>query len=1021
MIRQRIVWLYQTSPAWKSLCLALLVLSFNPPGLCVSSAATFGSHPLFMLSLLQQSTGLGIAGQEITPGKSLEGEISGEQRQSYSLNLAARQYARLTFQQDGIDVVVRLFNLDNKPLLEIDSESRIPGQEILELVAQAPGAYRIEVQPKYKFAPPGRYQVRIAELRAATERDNSLDEARRLHFQATTSYRNSRYEDAIHSEQQSLNKRQELLGPEHPEVAASLFGLGLYYRNSGQIPEAEDSYLRALAIREKALGPEDPGVSLILHNLGYLYYYDLHDYARAKSMYERSLAIKEKALGREHPVVASTLGNLGLLQWKQHNYARAEAYYRQALEIFRKTEGQENESYATYTHDLGIIYKESGDYVNGEACYREALGIWEKVLGKNHPMVALGLESLGILYRDKGDYERASQFLQRAIEIEVTKRGANHPDVANTLVILARLKEAQGDTAHAVDYQWRAAEIEEKNIARNLWMGSERQKLAYFSSMTKEADRRISLHVRSAPDDPRARDLALTMVLQRKGRVLDALADTSAALRRGLNPQDLTLLDNLNDTTASLARLVLQGPAGHSPAEHENAIKSLEEQRDELQEELSQRTAGFYQPSPPTTIEAVRHLVPDDAALIEFAVYHPSDPKASVEHDQPSETRYVAYVIRNRGAVEWRELGSAREINSAVDAFRQALADPQKTGVRRLARSLEEKVLQPLRASLGQTKRLLISPDGELNLIPFAALVDEHGHYLLERYSFTYLTSGRDLLRLQVRRESKDTPVVIADPAYGPPALTPVISDARFGDPSSGNSMRVDYSQVFFTPLPGVTEEVRALKAILPQARFFTRENATKEVVKRLRGPAILHVATHGFFLQDEPPSATDDRIRTQGKDASRLSKWRVHVENPLLRSGLALAGANRGDKGNTDGILTALEVTGLDLWGTKLVVLSACDTGIGEIRNGEGVYGLRRALVLAGAESQLMSLWPVSDLSTRDLIVSYYRALMQGDGRGEALRQVQLRMLKDHRRSHPYYWAGFIQVGEWTGLDGKR
>jgi CHAT domain-containing protein len=144
-------------------------------------------------------------------------------------------------------------------------------------------------------------------------------------------------------------------------------------------------------------------------------------------------------------------------------------------------------------------------------------------------------------------------------------------------------------------------------------------------------------------------------------------------------------------------------------------------------------------------------------------------------------------------------------------------------------------------------------------------------------------------------------------------------------------------------------------------------------------------------------------------------------LENPLLRSGLGLAGANLRKSGDDDGILTAMEVAGLNLWGTKLVVLSACETGVGEVRTGDGVYGLRRALVLAGAETQVMSLWPVSDRGTRDLMIGYYKSLQAGAGRSEAMRQVQLRMLKDPRRRHPFYWASFIVSGEWANLDGKR
>jgi len=146
-----------------------------------------------------------------------------------------------------------------------------------------------------------------------------------------------------------------------------------------------------------------------------------------------------------------------------------------------------------------------------------------------------------------------------------------------------------------------------------------------------------------------------------------------------------------------------------------------------------------------------------------------------------------------------------------------------------------------------------------------------------------------------------------------------------------------------------------------------------------------------------------------------------VRVENPLLHSGLAFAGVNVRGSSEDNGILTALEASGLNWWGTKLVMLSACDTGIGEVKNGEGVYGLRRALVLAGAETQAMSLWPVSDERTRDLMIGYYTALQAGQGRGEALRQGQLQMLARPGWQHPFYWASFIQSGEWANLNGQR
>src|SRR6185295_13974501 len=288
-----------------------------------------------------------------------------------------------------------------------------------------------------------------------------------------------------------------------------------------------------------------------------------------------------------------------------------------------------------------------------------------------------------------------------------------------------------------------------------------------------------------------------------------------------------------------------------------------------------------------------------------------------------------------------------------------------------------------------------------LNRVPFEALVDEHDRYLIERYATSYLTSGRDLLRMQVPHQSRTKSIILADPFFGEPPP----HDA--GGPAAAAHRRsvttaAALSTLYFAPLSGTADEGRAIKTLFPEAELITGRRASKETLQQVAAPRILHIASHGFFLDDERGSAA-------GTDG-----------NPLLRSGLAFAGANL-TREHGEGILTALEASGLDLWGTKLVTLSACDTGIGEVRNGEGVYGLRRAFVLAGAETLVMSLWPVSDYIARDAMVAYYTRLRAGFGRGDALRQAKLAMLKRPNRRHPYFWAGFIQSGEWADLDGKR
>jgi CHAT domain-containing protein len=250
--------------------------------------------------------------------------------------------------------------------------------------------------------------------------------------------------------------------------------------------------------------------------------------------------------------------------------------------------------------------------------------------------------------------------------------------------------------------------------------------------------------------------------------------------------------------------------------------------------------------------------------------------------------------------------------------------------------------------------------------------------------------------------------MVVANPAFDAAGKDAAVSAP--GQPPNA----VDAQQrLRFDPLPGTATEAAALSKVLPEARVYTGANATESLLKEMRPPSILHIATHGFFLRSAGAQTAGG---TRGLSIVPAPTASGSRQDALVLSGLALAGANqRAGGSDQDGILTALEATGLDLWGTRMVVLSACETGVGDARNGEGVYGLRRALVLAGSESQVMSLWQVSDTATTDLMIDYYRRLRAGEGRAEALRNVQRSFLQGgSNRSHPYYWASFIQSGDW-------
>jgi CHAT domain-containing protein len=271
------------------------------------------------------------------------------------------------------------------------------------------------------------------------------------------------------------------------------------------------------------------------------------------------------------------------------------------------------------------------------------------------------------------------------------------------------------------------------------------------------------------------------------------------------------------------------------------------------------------------------------------------------------------------------DLGEAAAIDRMLNGLRVALRNPGSMDVKARANALYEAVLAPLRGSLGNATHLVISPDGALNLVPFEALVDDRGAYLIERYETSYVTSGRDLLRMQIAHPTTNPPVIMADPFFGePPSKT-----ATF--------------PMYFAPLGATGLEAQAIKRLFSDATLLVGSDATKARLQQVKAPEILHIASHGFFLEN----------------LARGDAQAAAAGNPLLRSGLVLAGANERQNGSSDGILTALEASSLDLWGTKLVTLSACDTGVGETEMARA-YGLRRAFLLAGAETVVMNLWPV-------------------------------------------------------------
>ncbi|MEP7336667.1 MAG: CHAT domain-containing protein [Acidobacteriota bacterium] len=986
-------------------------------------------------------------------------EMAGGQSHSYQVAARAGQYLEAVVEQRGMDVVVTLLAPDGNRVAQFDGDSRPQGQERISQIIEAAGNYRLEVAARRADAPAGQYTLRLVALRDPTAQDRAAQEATRLSAEALRLAGTGKQAEALPLAERALALREEALGAEHPDVALALDRLATLWRDRQEFARAEPLYLRALAIAEKQPAPGHPDLALILNDLGAAYmlnadwsraesslqralevwertltanhpnlaraltnlgrvYNGKGEPAKARTVLQRALAIRERDLGPEHPQLLNTLLNLGSLAYEERDLAQAEVYYQRMVPIMEKAERLETEQGAGILNNLALIAANKRDFAQAESLYRRAQNIYEKVYGPEHPLVAEPLINLAWIYVNQKQYEKAEPLEKRALEINEKALGEEHPDSVYVLNELARLYTARGDIAQAIASQTHAGAISERNLTRYLGEASEREKLGFLGKLALETDCAISLHTRSAPNNEAALRLALTTVLQRKGRALDTMADDLAVLRRRATAEDRALLKQLQETRSELARLAFGGEQQIPRDQRQARIRQLEEQRDKLEAEASRRSTAFRPSAQPVTLDAVQAAVPANAALIEFVAYRAFNSRYTSIDEAFDASRYAAYVLRQGRAPRWVDLGERQKIDDAVDKLRAALRDRKRRDVKALARNVDRLVMQPLRPLLGQSPgkmhRVYLAPDGRLNLLPFAALVDARGQYLIQNYVFSYLSSGRDLLRRPRAASGKQTALVIANPDFGPQAggksATERILHYRPGKPGAQNDGAL-LSEAYFPPLPGTAGEARALNSLLPDATILLGAKATKTALQEAAAPTILHIATHGFFLDD--PARDGRAARTMREDDA------TPIVNPLLRSGLALSGANQlKTNAEDDGILSALEAAGMDLTGTKLVVLSACNTGVGEVKTGEGVYGLRRALVLAGSETQVLSLWPVSDLGTRDLMIEYYRRLQQGEGRTDGLRQAQLKLLqrgvvRGQDFSHPYYWASFIQSGQ--------
>ncbi|WP_163994609.1 CHAT domain-containing tetratricopeptide repeat protein [Pyxidicoccus caerfyrddinensis] len=824
--------------------------------------------------------------------------------------------------------------------------------------------------------------ARALSILEATQGASSIEVARALDNLAVFYIDQRRYALAEPLQQRALPILEAALGPNHPDVARALVNLALVYSGQGFHSRAEPLYERALQLQETAYGKNHPEVARMLNKLG-RHHANQGMNTRAESLYARALQLQEAARGGNPSDLADTLSNLARLYSSQGQDARAEPLHLRALRIRTLVLGENHPYVAWSLINLANIHSRQEQYARARPLYLRALTILENALGKEHPDLACTLTNLAIAYSKLGLHALAEPLLTRALALQETALGRNHPDVAQTLGNLAWVLISQHRLTEAVPLLMRALELSEEFLRREAPFLSE-SRLAPYLQRLRESEERLHALLREHPSDASVQRLVFTSVLLRKGRSAEELAARSRAIHDSLDPGDRDAFERLRELRSQRAGLSFKGPCKLSPAEYQRRLTDLADQGDALEAELAKRSAPLRALTtrlpPADLVDHVAAALPSNSALVEWVTYLDSP---RVTGGAPSQARgqlrYLALVLFPDASIGAVDLGPADRIDSAVMKLREAMVW-RDSDYRRPTRALYSLAFEPLLPHLGQVRRIVLAPDGELGQVSFEALHDGQ-RFLMDRFELTYVPSGRYLL---------------PRPQSAPPSSSVAVFAPSFDATRNAGEKTL-------ASLPGTREEALAIQRQLPGARLYLGPEATKQHLLQLHGPAVLHIASHGTFEGDEVAALGTRALGHFG--GLHGGAPRLPPADPMLRSSLILS----GDKGDSTRV-TALEVAGLDLSGTQLVVMSTCESGRGDVKPGQGVYGLRRAFFIAGAETVVMSLWKVNDTSTRLLMEAYYRHLRAGEGRTVGLHLAMREVRKKY--SHPYYWAPFIAVG---------
>ncbi len=837
------------------------------------------------------------------------------------------------------------------------------------------------------------------------------------------------YRDALQPLREARDIYRALPAADDPVRAEPLHWLGVAHFTLGDYAWASPLLQEAASVRKQLLGEEHPDYAASLDWQGWLDFV-LRDLDGAERLWERSLAIRRKALEPDHADLARGLNNLWLLHTARGDSGRAEPLYRQILEVHRKAWGEDHPEFARAMEGLGDVYLAQAEqerlraglatpgiqalYKRAEALYLQVKQIRRVNPGINHPDYPASLARLGNLYARLGEPLQAEEMLTSAVAERRRLLGKQHPDYAQSLFHLARFHDEQGNPRRAEPLLAQALEITRGNLELTFSVQSEQQQFLLTQALRVQLDAYVALAARA--EIPA--DRVYAHVLAWKGAVF--ARQQRLRVERG-NPELRADFDRLGRAVGQLAQLVFAPPVQGNLDAWRQRVEALTAEKEQLEAELARRSEAFrdQRESARVSAEGVQRSLPAGCALLDFLEY--STPGST-------EKSLAVFVLRQGQALVQHDLGPLKRIAETVQRWRGDVEGSADT-MDGAARTLRRLIWEPIEDRLAGCHTILISPDAVLARFPFAALPGTRpGTYLLEDLRFAVVPAPQLLAgtRRPEQRRAAPALLLLGDVNFG---ASPGLTNSSPSTERKRAAVRGTKAPQF-DALPETAAEIRSVRGsflrVHPEGvvRELAGEQATEAAFRdESAGCRYLHLATHGFFA---PGELWAGGSLLAGSEIARGPRGGLPAG---LLCGLALTGANRrfqpvldGSTPTDDGILTALEVAELDLAQAELVVLSACETGLGREAAGEGLLGLQRAFQVAGARAAVSSLWTVDDRATRQLMAAFYSHLWRDRLPPlEALRLAQLQAMRGEFHSSRPRGLGDPEAGPSAEVDLRR